>query len=313
MKKNAFTLVELLAVLVVLGIISGITIPVINKSIISSRNSLYKDQEQIILKASINWAETNTDKLPTEENKTIALSLGYLKAEGFLTGNLKNPNTGYLYPDNMIVNVSFDQSNDRVSKHNIKYNGDYRFEFDESSGTDINMHSNIPAITLNICGGGDNFSSEAVVKCQNDNLSLIIPDDLKEVIVYDQANNLIDQSKLVEYQYENITYNLFDMSKYGFYYLSYTYNNKTNTDYKLFLINDTEVPILILPDQNTFSIDDEIDLTEGVSCTDNSGYCSIKVLGNITPGIEGKYVIKYIVSDESGNTVRANRVINLTK
>lgn len=313
MKKKAFTLVELLAVLVVLGVILGITIPIVTKSISSSKNSLYKDQEQIILRASINWAETNTDKLPTEENKTIALSLGYLKAEGFITGNLKNPKTGYLYPDNMIVNVSFDQSEDKVSKDNIKYNGNYKFEFDESSGTDVNLTNNIPAIALNICGGGDNFSSESVLKCQNDNLAMIIPDDLKEVIVYDQANNLIDPSKLVQYQYKTTTYNLFDMSKYGFYYLSYTYNNKTNTDYKLFLINDTEVPILILPDENTFSVDDIIDLTEGVSCTDNSGYCSIKVSGNITPGIEGKYVIKYIASDESGNTTKSNRVINLTK
>lgn len=325
MNRKAFTLVELLGSLVILGLLLAITLPIVTNSIENSRNSLYRSQEKIILKSAVNWAEVNNNKLPLkepEEKKKIAITLGLLKAEGYLSGELTNPNTGYLYPNDMIINISYDDSVNKKNKTNIKYNGNYKFELDENSGTELNLTNNIPATTLNICGTGletDN-NSETIKKCISDNLDIIYKDSSSgRIFNQDDVKFFYNQKQAVpiellkEYEYNNSDGKVktIDMSKYGFYYTYYTFGRQT--DLKIFMINDLEPPTI------TFSSDyvteytkgSTINLLNGVSCEDNSGYCNIKTSGNINPNKEGSYVIRYIFSDESGNTSTQKKVITI--
>lgn len=62
-KKNAFTLVELLGVLVLLAVIGLITVPTVNKLINSSKSKARTAQILLIEKAARSWASENTNLL----------------------------------------------------------------------------------------------------------------------------------------------------------------------------------------------------------------------------------------------------------
>ena len=63
-KKNGFTLIEILAVVVILAILSLIAIPVISKQIQQSKIHLYKEQVNRILEASEKYMQENDSTLP---------------------------------------------------------------------------------------------------------------------------------------------------------------------------------------------------------------------------------------------------------
>ena len=63
-KKNGFTLVEILAVVVILAILSLIAIPVVSKIIQESKEKLYREQVDRILEAAEKYMQDNDQKLP---------------------------------------------------------------------------------------------------------------------------------------------------------------------------------------------------------------------------------------------------------
>ena len=320
--SRGFTLAEVLAVLTIIAILTSITIPLVSKSIKNSKESLYKDQEKIILRSAVNWAEANTDVLPKDNDNedTLDINLGLLKANGFLVKSLTNPKTGYLYPDDMVINISYNKDNEREDYSNVKYNGNYKFVFVENSGTELGLNTNIKAISLNVCGidSSNNDISLDVQTCINNNLNLIYEDvNSGTALSYRYNNgNVVSDDDLKTYNYNEHSIKTIDMSKYGFYYVYYnpdSVETDINDSLKIIIINDTEIPSIIFDDnyQTEYYTNSNINLLDNVRCSDNSGYCKIEGLGNITPSIKGKYVITYIVSDNSGNTSKAKKVITI--
>ena len=93
--KKGFTLVELLAVIAILAIISSIAMPSINTSIRNSREGAYLKQIDIIEAAAKKWGVENDFHLPeigSDEIATVDLNtlytLGYLKEKKII-----NPKT----------------------------------------------------------------------------------------------------------------------------------------------------------------------------------------------------------------------------
>ncbi len=87
---KGFTLVELLAVIIILGLIALITIPAINNIISDSQEKAYNEQIKRIESIARNWGVTNTKLLP--DSGTYYLSLDTLKEEGLLKDeDIKNP------------------------------------------------------------------------------------------------------------------------------------------------------------------------------------------------------------------------------
>ena len=98
--KNGFTMIELLAVLVVLAVITAITVPVINNALKSSRESSYDRQLNTIIDGA-----KNIGNLPSSgESKTITLR--DLKDEGFVAEDITNPETKKLFADTMEIEIS---------------------------------------------------------------------------------------------------------------------------------------------------------------------------------------------------------------
>lgn len=92
MKKEGFTLVELIAVIILLGLLSLIVSIPVSKIIKNTRKSLNDNQkEQIKLAASL-WATDNPYLLPpyTEDKSSINITIEQLRDEGYLDTDIMN-------------------------------------------------------------------------------------------------------------------------------------------------------------------------------------------------------------------------------
>ncbi len=90
MKTKAFTLIELLAVIVILSIIAIITVPVITSSITNSKDNLYNRQVDMITNAAERYVNDNAMTFTGTE-----IAVSELKSEGYLKNEtIKNPKNG---------------------------------------------------------------------------------------------------------------------------------------------------------------------------------------------------------------------------
>lgn len=84
MKKKGFTLIETLAVLVLLSVIAVIATPMVLSTIHHSKNGLYQRQIEKIIEAGKSWGSKNAIQLPKQENERIYVSLKDLALTGFI-------------------------------------------------------------------------------------------------------------------------------------------------------------------------------------------------------------------------------------
>lgn len=107
MKKNGFTLAELLGVIVVLSLIALVVLPAVDKSLKESKETMYQTQINTIKEAAKTWASDHVEELPSTENGNITVTLGELKTGGYVENDIKNPKTKALFPDTMVVRISY--------------------------------------------------------------------------------------------------------------------------------------------------------------------------------------------------------------
>ena len=104
-KRKAFTLIELMGVLVIIGILTVILVPVINNTIKNNKQQLYDNQLKMIRLAAQNLATDNTYILPEEDGEEIYITLGQLRAMGYAEGTIIDPLTNENFSDNLIVMI----------------------------------------------------------------------------------------------------------------------------------------------------------------------------------------------------------------
>ena len=110
MSKKGFTLVELLAVVIILAILTMIVITVVNGTVNSSADKLYQNQVDNIIEASRSYV--------LRYGYTSEITICDLKKMNLLDKNIKNPKTENLFDNALIVHVSKDDSDN------------FKFEFD---------------------------------------------------------------------------------------------------------------------------------------------------------------------------------------
>lgn len=133
--KRGFTLIELMAVIFILGIISTIAVIAVDKTIKDNKEKLYKAQIGTIEDAARTWGVKHIKYLPEKTGEAISIPLLVLKQDGILSSDFKNPKTDELFPNNMYIDIYYE-------------NGVYNYTVIEDSGTSNNIGLDYPAIIL---------------------------------------------------------------------------------------------------------------------------------------------------------------------
>ena len=101
MKNKGFTLVELIATLIILSIIALIVTPNILVSISDYKNQVYDNNIQAIKGAAISWAADNVSDthFPSDENISLLVTIEELIKEGHIDEHIKDLVNGGNFDD----------------------------------------------------------------------------------------------------------------------------------------------------------------------------------------------------------------------
>lgn len=120
--KKGFTLIELLGVITLLGLLSLIVVPVVDKIIKENKEKLYQTNIQMIEEGARNWAAENIFSLPDVVGETKALTICDLEKAGKIEIDIVNPKTEELFYKNSRVLIT-------------KTDYGFEYEYDENSGS----------------------------------------------------------------------------------------------------------------------------------------------------------------------------------
>jgi len=304
MNKKGFTLVEVLAVIIILLVILSITMPITTSVINNSKNSAYRSQINKILSATYDFSLKNSEFLPNY-NKKIYITLSKLQKEGYISTSLTNPKTGESFSNDLVISISNVGSNYKYDNDNAILKGYYLYTVEFDLMNTDKFIENKPIITLE--GYGENsFVS---------NIDLSSTLDEPNYSAYSYKGDNITNSVTKTIIYNSNVVEEVDTSAAGVYYINYTIVDSegySNNLVRSVIIVDVTAPILEIPENVSISTNiTKFDLFEGVSCTDNSGKCDVKIEGKINFGVKDKYIIKYIAIDPTGNTSILKRVVTV--
>ena len=147
--KKGFTLIEMLAVVILLGLLALIGTMSVTNILRNNREKAYQIQLDGIINSAKIWASKNMKLLPNNDNESISLTLLDLKKAGLVVEDLTNPKTETLFPNDLAIAITKD-------------NNSYKYQIFEDSGTseEVEYNTNAPTIILkglavdNVLGSG---------------------------------------------------------------------------------------------------------------------------------------------------------------
>ena len=284
--KKGFTLVELLAVIIILGAIFAITFPLVTDNIRKTEEKAFNLQKEQIIAAAKDMVIKEYVVIP--DKQSITLYVGELKRKGLLPIKMINAKTK--------LTIS-NESNVVISRENNSYSYDVNIIDLEEESTENN--ENAPVIRLNgnyieyveinteyVEKGGTAYSNTGSPLSLN--LQIKSNDNGGEEIVTSQLG----------------TYKLI---------YSATDNGLTTTSIRTVVVRDTIPPVISFPENNIVKVSklNGSYVEEGVYAIYNSNE-GIKVTHvSSLSNVPGKHVILYTAKDSSGNTTNAKRVITV--
>lgn len=100
---KGFTLVELMAVITILVILSLVIVPIIDKNVKRSKQEMYDIQIENIRMAGVNYFSDNFSLRPSI-NSYCSISLDSLISNGYMSSNVYNPKTGESF-ENLYIQI----------------------------------------------------------------------------------------------------------------------------------------------------------------------------------------------------------------
>ncbi len=289
--ENAFTLIELLAVIFIIGMISVIAVPAIQKVTLQSKDELHQNQINNIINAAKNWAAQNAMLLPQEEGEKLFLTLGQLKMAGLIDKDIADPKNKRLFANDMEIEITNDLNSFEYKIINKK------------EGVKLPDNNNFPYITLN-------GSTHEIVELKTSYIE-------KGAVAREVDGTTITDISITVYNIDGTTAQQINTNAERQYKVKYVvqHNGQMNSLIRTVSVKDTTPPVLTVPKDIQINAKDVsgFNLMSGVSATDNSGITpTITTSGQIKP-IEGTYYITYTAKDESGNVSSKTRKIIVKK
>ena len=286
MNKKGFTLMELLAIIVILGLIALIAVPVVTDVLKDIADKAYNENIETIKEAAYDWSLINTRLLPNEDGESIVVYLGNLKVVTNIDMDIKNPKSGKVLSNNTSVTIT---KNGATYDYNVNL-----VEIDHNEGdlpTLIISGDIVDYVEVN----QDNISyTMPTVVARNTNGEEIVTTISHQIIKDDHDVSSIDTSSLGVYK---IVY-------------SVTYGGKTGTYEKVVIVRDTTRPELDVGENITCRVGNlPSNLLTGVSVTDNSGESITPTFVSEVKNNIGTYYVTYTATDSSNNSVTKRRMV----
>ena len=285
---KGFTLVELLGVVIILGILSVIATPTVENIVINSKEKAYETQIKDIEKASNDYLLLYPDMAPS--NNKVTIYLNTLKKLGLIDKNIKNPKTGKLFSNITSITIS-------------KENNMYVFDIKDSDLLETDINENTPILSVD---------GEVVDYVE-----------LSQSNVYNIPTcNAVNPSGVegnVNCTYQILNNDTIDLTKVGSYQIVYEAVNDYGKSVftKTVVVKDTTKPIISVENSSILMKVSDIDnymnneYLSDITITDNSNLeTTINISTDVTK-LPGKYYIKYIVTDKSGNSATYTMSVTL--
>ena len=286
--KKGFTLVEMMAVIIILAIVATITFPIVSQSIEKNREKLYYSQLDEIKLNAEKWAYSNLDLLPTVEDEMITITLQNLKEGGFVALDIRDPRTNELLPNDLKITITFRNNN-------------YEIEVLADSGTSTNNAFKEGAPTIILNGNVVEYVEINSIYIEKGTLAKNSAGELlKDVSIIYQKNGVevggIDTSDVATY---TITYSVSD-------------GEYRSTITRTVVVRDTTPPVISLPNNNVLTSSSlaSFDLLAGVVVTDNSNR-AIDIETRGYDQLPTDKVIEYKACDIYGNCTTQRRLIKV--
>jgi type IV pilus assembly protein PilA len=286
MNKKGFTLIELMAVIVILGVLAGAVIPVVTSVVKDAADKAYNANIDAIKTSAYDWALQNTRLLPKENNESVVVYLNELKRNTTIDTDIKNPKTGKVLSNNTSVTITKNNNNYTYTVNLV--------EIDKNEG-------DVPALIIS----GDIVDYVEVNQVGDE---YVIP----TAVAKDNSGNTINaviNHQIIKDGNEVIKV---DESAIGVYKLVYsvTYEGKTGTYEKTVIVRDTTRPELEVGDNITCNVSTiPNDLLSGVIVSDNSGETITPVVDSKIEERQGTYYVIYTATDSSGNSITKRRTV----
>jgi len=289
-KKNGFTFVELLGVITIIGILSLIAVPTIEKIVKENKEQIYQKQLDNIVLSLKNWASDNRKFLPEKDGEELTITLSNLKADGYIEYDVKNPKTNKCFDNEMLLKIVNESGNYTYSIDVKTIKESETCEFNPDAPIIILKGNSVENIEIN-----DIYVDKGVTAVDKDGNDITN----NVVTVITGSGSSIDTSKLSNQYVINYTVSA---------------NGKTSTISRTVKIVDTPAPVINISSNVALTVSDTtFDLMNGVEVTDNSGETiEASVKSNITFGLPGTYTITYTAADSSGNKTIKHRILTIT-
>lgn len=288
MNKNGFTLVELLAVIVLLGVLSVVIIPKIGESVINSKESAYNVQVESIKKGINDFLIENSDLLINDG--VFEIKLGVVKQAGFLPVNIKNPITRKNFSNESIATIT--KNGENISIDLLLY---------DLVDVSENIDSNTPILVLN-----GKYITYVNVNDSYEELWV----NVKSI----DGNSVGTVSSLIKKGDEEVL--SIDTSTLGTYNIIYEATDNLGnivSANRTVIVADMESPVITVSDETVLSLADvsSFDIMDGVVVSDNyDTSVDVTYESNLTNSV-GSYVVTYIASDDSMNKTTLRRIIRV--
>lgn len=205
MKKNAFTLLELLGVVIILGVLSLITFPIILNQIKNAKQGIKDSTKTLIIDAAKDYYEDNTNNYDLIEGMTYCINISTLTDNNYLNKKIKDDNLNDIDITKKV----------KMIYHNNKFNYDITDTCNNNSLTRNNIE--VPIETENsglyksqtdidrfIYRGGDsiknwielnegteqspNYVKYRIISFENDGTIKVVREDSLDYMYYDDSS-----------------------------------------------------------------------------------------------------------------------------